>query len=451
MVHPFSFDGTMRRIPYALWSLAAFFSQHLFVLATYKIRGAPLMPDGWFFVLPFRALVTNWMSDAALIFGLAWLLIAAWALAALAFRRSADANISEWIAAAAIVPVAQIAVIVFLSVAPHPLAAEVSTSPGRPRSGWVSAVPGMVVGTALTLFAVAVGSLGFGSYGFGMFFVSPFVIGAVTAYVANRDEDIGASRTNHIVAGAIALGGAGLVLTALEGLICIFMASPLAIGVAVVGGLLGRAIALARRRPGKQALSGFVFLPVVYALELLLPSAIAFDTLQTINVNAAPEAVWKSLLRMDMTGEPLALPFRLGVAYPLRGEIIGEGVGAVRHGEFSTGTAIERVTEWEPNRKLAFVVETDVPSMRELSPYRDLHTLHLLGYFRTGATSFELVPQPDGRTQIIERTSHELKLDPVLYWLPMARWMVDTNNARVLAHIKRQAELNVRMGELNRY
>lgn len=39
-----------------------------------------------------------------------------------------------------------------------------------------------------------------------------------------------------------------------------------------------------------------------------------------------------------------------------------------------------------------------------------------------------------------ERTSHELKLDPALYWLPFARLMVDTNNSRVLRHIKRQSE-----------
>ena len=64
---------------------------------------------------------------------------------------------------------------------------------------------------------------------------------------------------------------------------------------------------------------------------------------------------------MDTIEEPPALPFRLGVAHPIRGDVIGEGVGALRHGEFSTGIAIERVTEWVPNRKLAFVVEQDVP------------------------------------------------------------------------------------------
>jgi hypothetical protein len=98
------------------------------------------------------------------------------------------------------------------------------------------------------------------------------------------------------------------------------------------------------------------------------------------------------------------------------------------------------VTEWIPNRKLAFVVESDVPSMRELSPYQHVHAPHAVGYFRTTLTSFELVPRADGGTEIVEQTSHQLKLEPVLYWLPMARWIVHLNNTRVLAHIKQQAE-----------
>ena len=38
------------------------------------------------------------------------------------------------------------------------------------------------------------------------------------------------------------------------------------------------------------------------------------------------------------------------------------------------------------------------------------------------------------------RTSHQLKLEPILYWLPMVRWIVHLNNSRVLRHVKRQAE-----------
>jgi len=61
------------------------------------------------------------------------------------------------------------------------------------------------------------------------------------------------------------------------------------------------------------------------------------------------------------------------------------------------------------------VVLTDVPAMRELSPYRDVHAPHVVGYFNSKHTSFELVPRSDGGTDIIERTSHELKLEPVRY------------------------------------
>jgi len=188
-------------------------------------------------------------------------------------------------------------------------------------------------------------------------------------------------------------------------------------------------------------LPALALLPLVFAVENAMSATTSFDTAETAVVNAPPEWVWKSVVDMDTIDEPPALPFRLGIAYPLRGEVVGEGVGAIRRGEFSTGTAIERVTEWIPNRKLAFAVVSDVPGMRELSPYQHVHAPHVAGYFVTTETSFELRPLPDGRTEILERTSHKLKLDPIFYWLPMARFVVHANNVRVLAHIGRQAEL----------
>ena len=86
-------------------------------------------------------------------------------------------------------------------------------------------------------------------------------------------------------------------------------------------------------------------------------------------------------------------------------------VAAVRRGEFSTGTALECVTEWAAERKFAFVVEQDVPALRERSPYDHVHASHVRGYFLTN-----------------------------LYWMPLARLVVDLDNDRVLRHIKRRAE-----------
>ena len=109
-------------------------------------------------------------------------------------------------------------------------------------------------------------------------------------------------------------------------------------------------------------------------------------------------------------------------------------------GVFSTGVAVERVTDWEPGRKLSFVVLSDPPAMRELSPYKHVNAPHVVGYFHTITTSFVLLPLPDGRTRVTLRSTHELKLDPVLYWLPLTRWVVSTDDARVLAYVRRQSE-----------
>jgi hypothetical protein len=308
------------------------------------------------------------------------------------------------------------------------------------RQIWVAAVVGVLAGVGLTLVAVALGTLVFGTYGLTLFLFTPFMVGATTAYIANSKADIGVRATGWSVTIAVLLGGLGLVAVALEGLICIVMAAPLGLITALLGGLLGRELALHGKRSAVQNLPCLALLPLIFAVENVLPPISNFDTDQTIAVAAAPEVVWESILSTDPIEGPLALPFRLGVAYPLRGEVRGEGVGAERLGEFSTGTAIERVTEWVPNRKLGFVVVRDIPGMRELSPYEHVHAPHVIGYFRTTYTSFELVPRSDGGTDIVEHTSHELRLDPVPYWLPMARWIVRQNNARVLEHIRAHAE-----------
>jgi hypothetical protein len=86
------------------------------------------------------------------------------------------------------------------------------------------------------------------------------------------------------------------------------------------------------------------------------------------------------------------------------------------------------------------MVERDVPAMNELSPYTNVHAPHVIGYFTTGETSFDLLPADGGGTRLIERSAHTLRLDPALYWLPLARWAVALNNTRVLESIKHRAE-----------
>lgn len=440
MVWPFSFKGELKRGPYALAALALYFSQHLAVFAALRQLHEPLVRDIGFWIAPLRALAPAFSGSLLLtMLTLAWLVIVMASLAALSFRRAANAGESGWIAAFTIAPLIQVPAILYLCVAPLTTrpAADPPLDP-EVESDWVAIAQGVVAAIALTLASVAVGALAFGAYGFGMFVVLPFVVGALSSYLANRRRPLDGGRSMIVALIAALLGSVALLVAALEGAICLVMAAPFGALLAIVGAALGRAVAR-HGTPPQQTLSAVALLPLVFVSEALLPMTTYFNTLQSVEIDAPPAAVWRALLKIDMSGEPIGLPYRLGLAHPLRGEIEGEGVGAIRRGEFSTGTAIERVTEWQRERALAFVVEKDVPAMRELSFYEHVHAPHAVGYFRTTLTRFELVPK-GGRTELVERTQHEIRLDPILYWMPMARWVVDHNNARVLAHLKRAAE-----------
>ena len=311
---------------------------------------------------------------------------------------------------------------------------------GESATRWTTGTRGLLAGIALTVAAVALSTLVFGSYGYGVFVISPFLVGFTTAAIANAQRDLGARDTNRLVAGTITLGGLALIAVALEGAICLLMAAPLGFVMARLGGVLGRAVAVHRLSSARQTLSSVAVLPIVLVGEFLLAPMAPFETHNTVIIDAPPARVWEAIVKMERIDGPPPVGADLGIAYPLRATIVGEGVGATRFGAFSTGTAVERVTEWETGRKLTFAVLNDVPSMRELSPYAELNTPHSIGYFFTKETSFELIPSESGGTQLIERTSHILKLEPALYWLPLASVMIDQNNARVLAWIKHQAE-----------
>jgi uncharacterized membrane protein YhaH (DUF805 family) len=440
----FSFAGRMRRLPYASAALAVLLAQYLALVAAFHAVGWPVPLDWRFVVVPLRtAVLLNFgygRYDAVELLLFVFMLAVAWVQAALAFRRAADAGLSGWLAVPTVAPVLQLPAVVILALLPSRTAPPLPPEEAAAEAAWPAAAQGVLAGIGLSLFAVAAGALVFGTYGYGMFVVSPFVIGAATGYLANRRGDIGGGPTARLVFVATTLGGIALIIAALEGALCLVLASPLGLVVALIGGVFGRAVALRTRGSAANALVGLALLPMVFASEQAWPGGATFETQETIEVAAPPQAVWRALVDMDEIAAPPALPFRLGVAYPRRGVVVGEGVGATRIGVFSTGVAHERVTAWQPGRLLAFAVLSEPPAMREFSPYEHVHSPHVEGYFRTLTTSFALEPLGEGRTRIVEHTEHALQLDPLIYWLPMARWIIHLNNTRVLTHIRDQAE-----------
>lgn len=181
-------------------------------------------------------------------------------------------------------------------------------------------------------------------------------------------------------------------------------------------------------------------LPLLLSVEALAPPRAIFESAESVEIAASPMEVWESVVHMGPIPDRPAAPFGWGLAYPLRGAIRGSGVGAIREGVFSTGVAYERVTRWEPGRALDFVVLSDPPSLRELSPFPKVSAPHVSGYFTTRDARFLIASLPAGRTCLTLTTTHELNIGPAAYWQQFAAWAVHANKQRVLAHFRNQAE-----------
>jgi hypothetical protein len=120
----------------------------------------------------------------------------------------------------------------------------------------------------------------------------------------------------------------------------------------------------------------------------------------------------------------------------MRARIEGEGVGAVRHCEFSTGAFVEPITTWDAPNRLSFdVIEQPVP-MHEWSPYRHVHPPHLDGYLQSHRGEFRLIRLPDGRTRLEGSTWYTMDLAPTPYWMVWSDAILHGIHRRVLRHVK---------------
>ncbi len=430
-------SGPITALKYAVFALTFLFSQHLIVATLLWPAGAPLRTDPLFWLLPLRRLIelptiSPWTS--ALIF--AFSLFVAWGLAVLSYRRAGQSGIGYALAALSIIPGVQLAAVLGLIVLPT-RALDIAPLPSGVKMAHV--LQGVLAGMAIIVFAVLLSAVTFGSYGWGLFVATPFFVGLTTAYLANREVALPPGKTLPLVLLGAGLGVLALLMFALEGFMCIILIVPLGALVAALGGVLGRKLADIGHQRGRPLLS-VAILPLVFLIEAAVPPSVTITTHESIDIAAPPSTVWRALTSDAPIGGEPQLVALAGFAYPIRGRLLGQGVGAIRLGEFSTGTARERVTSWEPGRRLAFVIIHQPAMMEEMSPYRRVHAPHLNGYFETDTTSFEMKPLSSGGTRLVAQATHRLRIDPALYWEPLARWAIKMNVTRVLQSIKDMAE-----------
>jgi hypothetical protein len=311
------------------------------------------------------------------------------------------------------------------------------------ESYWRSGLVALAITVPLTVLGVVLGAQVFQSYGFSLFVGAPFAVGMISVLLFgfSRPQPFGASLAVAMATAGVA--GLTVLMVALEGLICLIMAAPIALVLVFLGAAVGYAI---QSRPwlNDQAMSltlaTLIVLPSLMAAERANEPEPAVRAVETeVIIDRPPANVWPHVIAFPPLPEPDDWFFRTGIAYPQRAEIEGTGVGAVRHCIFSTGTFVEPIEVWDPPTLLRFRVAEQPEPMREWSPYH-IHPAHLDHYLYSSKGQFLLEALPDGRTRLVGTTWYSNRMWPAGYWNLWSDHIIHRIHARVLTHIKKLAE-----------
>lgn len=469
----FRLGGSVNRRNYAFWGFGLAVLKYIVEAGTVGgLTGRYYSPADFLSpLLSTRAAFTEgapeWLGMCLVI----WTVPFVWIAVAMSVRRCRDIGVTPWFALLVLIPVVNYLTMLTLSLisSQQPKSAEqlekeneaaaiwkaptVNSNPsdipefGTPSSGVLAGFLGGIAGVAYAMVSTILTIYVLDSYGAALFFGTPFVAGAVSGFLFNRPmrRSMGATiLQSTCMSLACCLG---FLLVGLEGIICIVMAIPIILPLAVLGAIIGRSISIETSRP-KQEVRGMMWclasLPLLASAEALVAPAPTYAVKTTIDIQAPPELVWKQVVAFPEIKTPPAWFFRLGIASPLRARIEGTGVGAIRHCEFTTGTFVEPITVWEENRRLAFDVTEQPHPMFELTPYRHIHPPHLDDAFRSTQGEFLLQALPGGGTRLTGTTWYVLEMRPQTYWTLWTDELIHRIHLRVLNHIREVAEAESR-------
>ncbi|HET6330603.1 MAG TPA: hypothetical protein VFF76_07435 [Holophagaceae bacterium] len=366
-----------------------------------------------------------------------FLLTGAW----LTLRRLRDAALPPGLVVFFFVPFANLLFFLVMSLVPGRDAGQggAAEAPPGPVSSatafWVAATGGAVV--FLGLMAVSIGLLG--AYGITLFLGAPFLSGLAAARLLARLGPGSRPALRAISAALIAatLATAVMIAFALEGLVCILMASPIVILLASLGALIG---SLTYRPIRPLAAGCSAALPLLLLLDGRTGEPDIRVVTSDVVIAAQPEAVWDQVIAFPPLPPAKEWLFRAGVAAPLKADIDGAGAGAVRHCVFSTGAFVEPVTVWSPGRELSFSVAAQPDVLRELTLWAGPRPPHLDDYLQCVKGQFILEPLPGGRTHLVGRTWYRLRMAPEPYWGLWSDAFIHRIHMRVLNHVAMKSE-----------
>jgi hypothetical protein len=215
------------------------------------------------------------------------------------------------------------------------MTASTTTLPFRlPFSRWWPLLAGALAGIVMRLAFHGKPGEAFAAMTGSFIYMSPFVVGAVTVYAAERYARC--SWTYYMRASFLAnvfyVGGTLLIM--IEGIICALLIIPLFALMGVLGGLAMGLVCRLTNWP-RQTLSCFALLPILMALaEEHVPLQDRVSVIEReVQIHAGQAQVWQTLLNTEQINGSNYAPswlHRIGVPLPLSGTTQQTADGVVR-------------------------------------------------------------------------------------------------------------------------
>lgn len=296
---------------------------------------------------------------------------------------------------------------------------------------------------SLTVFVAGLltlwGIYGIGQYGIALFILTPIFIGAGSTILYGLNKQITRRDAWQIGYLTLAIFLAVLLVFAIEGIICVFMAAPFGLLLTWVGSLIG--FSIINKNSTNAPITFILLVGIIPTTAFLEKSShpLLVSVASSIEIDAPPQTVWKNVIEFPQLDEPEDFIFKTGIAYPINARIKGVGVGAVRYCNFTTGSFVEPITIWDKPRLLKFGVVEQPEPMKELS-FWDVDAPHLHDYFVSKQGQFKLTRLPNGKTLLEGTTWYYHNIKPAVYWQLWSDYIIHKIHNRVLGHIKKNSE-----------
>ncbi|MDH5178296.1 MAG: hypothetical protein OEZ39_09205 [Gammaproteobacteria bacterium] len=277
----------------------------------------------------------------------------------------------------------------------------------------------------------------------GFLFVAPFCVGAVAVLWYAKGQHVPVKRQLGLSINAMLLFLAAMMVTLLEGLICIVLVAPVFLVASMLGGLLAGYINN-RFKVSRSTLPVFALLPLLIGpIEAHLPPEQSEQTVSnTIVIHAPPDIVFDQLAAVrDIRPAELGFSFvhLIGLPKPVEAAMDGSGVGSVRTSRWEKGVEFKEViTEW--NRPVALHYQFRIPPGSIPRHALDRHVELGGDYFTVLDGGYDLVRLENGDTRLSLTTRFLNKSHLKLYGDLWGRMVLADFHQSILGLMKNRAE-----------